>query len=397
MKKKVKFVIIIVIAILSILLLILLGILNIYSKKQELEFSNNIPTNVEVTTYNNKSQEKTIKEIIEESGSTYISENRKVRTEVSLIFKYDLFDENGKNRKTYFYDIISQIEEIEKRTFLLTDTEKSIEVYALYNPETKEYKIYINGVENYFDKVDGEIYLELSHKTEFRYSDLYVDNNLIKNLGMNSMHFAGTELDTKDRENLDNGYTSYNDGTILARLQNGQALNVIFRNGYDKRFTIKGIYVGTPLSEILEKYPKNNFGSIREGYLGYITEYAYIFFYENEVSVYPYQRKNNKYFDEYITNYCISNNLEQLVSDFTTDWTSYFENSSNLENESFKISFPVRGIKIDITNNNSTGITIYSNYQLSQEIKDLIIAKKITLKTNEDLVDVTEKARRESM
>ena len=86
-----------------------------------------------------------------------------------------------------------------------------------------------------------------------------------------------------------------------------------------------------------------------------------------------------------------------MVENFTSQWNSYFENESDIENGSFKVSFPVRGIKIDIENNDSTGITLYNNYNLCQDIKDLIIAKKITYKGNKDLVNETEKIRHESM
>ena len=196
---------------------------------------------------------------------------------------------------------------------------------------------------------------------------------------------------------MENGYYSFQDGKILARLQKGKALNIIFKPGYKEKFTLEGIYVGTPLSEIKEKYSRNSFGSVGEGYLGYYTQYGYIFFYENEVSVYPCIKKDTEYFDEYIINYCRGGSLKTLVSDFTEGWTTYFENESDLENKSCKISFPTRGIMIDIKDNDSRGITLYNNYSLSPEIKDLILTNQITLKENQNLVEITEKARRESM
>ena len=52
---------------------------------------------------------------------------------------------------------------------------------------------------------------------------------------------------------------------------------------------------------------------------------------------------------------------------------------------------------MDIKGNNSRGITIYSNYYLTDTVKELIKQNKITLKPNEDLILITEKNRRESM
>ena len=396
MKKNSKFIILVIIILLFILLLVLSIFINTIEKNQYLDLSNNTTVNIS-TLDKNTEHRKNIQEIIEAAGSTFISEDRSVIIKAEVEFKYKLFDKEGKDKKAYFYNIINQVEEIEKQTFRLTDNKNNIEVYAVYDPKTQKYRVYINGVENYYNIVDGDVYNELSNGKEFEYSDMVIDNELIKKIGSNSSIYQNTELVTENKEKLENGYTSFYDGKILAKLQDGKALNIIFKPGYDKKFTLQGIYVGTPLSEIQKKYSKNSFGSIREGYLGYITEYAYIFFYDNEVSVYPYTKKSNEYFDEYIKNYCISGNLNSLVENFTSQWNSYFENESDIENGSFKVSFPVRGIKIDIENNDSTGITLYNNYNLCQDIKDLIIAKKITYKGNKDLVNETEKIRHESM
>ena len=401
--KKIRVIIIMFIILLLILLIILLKMLDLY-KKNENQISDKNGS-VVITVNNTGNNQRSVREIIEDSGSKYISDNRKVRLEVFLEFKYKLFDENGKSKKSFFYNIIDEIKDLnnslnDDMTFLLIDKKNNIEISAIYNPDNKTYKVLINGIEDFYDKVDGEVYNELANFKNPKYSDLSLDNQLIKKIGGNNSKYQNTELITDEKEKLDNGYYSFYGGTILAKLQDAKALNIIFKQGYKDKFTTQGIYVGTKLEEILKEYPNNNFGSIKEGYLGYITEYAYIFFYEDEVSVYPCLRnlkRDNNYFDEYIKNYCISGNLENLVSDFGIGWNSYFEKEVDLENQSFKISFPVRGIKIDIINNNSAGITLYSNYKLSDDIKNLVLAKKITLKGQNDLVDVTERARRESM
>lgn len=394
-KNNANFIILTIIAFLFILLVMLLVVTIVVNRKENYNQNDSLNTVASVSTENNKKL-KTVQEVIEESGSTYISESGTINANIYVNFKYDLFDENGKNRKSFFYDIIEQIEDIENKTFYLKDEEKNIEIAAIYHPEKETYQVFINGVEDFFNTVDGDIYVELSKVTDLEYSALSINNQLIRKIGMNSSFYANTELASQDRVELDNGYYSYNDGVILAKLQSGKVLNIIFRDGYEESFANE-IYVKTSLSDILEKYPEPSFGSIREGYLGYITQFAYIFFYENEVSVYPYERKENTYFDQYIKEYCETGNLEKLASEFITNWTSYSEKEYDLENNSFKITFPVRGIKIDITNNNSNGIILYNNYYLTDDIKDLIKAKKITLESNNDLVNITEKARHEAM
>ena len=395
-KNNTNLIVIVALSVLVVLLGILSLFLNILTKQQDTETDFAFPT-VETGKTNDK-QPKTIKEIIEDSGSAYISRSGTVEDIVIVNFKYNLFDENGKSKKSYFYNIIEQIEEIEDRSFWLKDLDKRIDIYDVYDPTTQEFKLTINKLENYYDVVDGDTYIALDKAESRKLDELIVTNSLILKVGQNSSIYARTVLgDIEKRVDLGNGYYSCEDGTILARLQGQSALNILFKPGYEAEEIAYGVKVGTPLETILEKYPKPSFGSLREGYLGYITKYAYVFFYDDEVSVYPYMYKENTYFDKYISDYCNSNNFEKLVSDFTTEWTSYFEKDFDLETKDFVISFPVRGIKLDIKNGDSRGITIYKNYYLTDTIKDLIKAKKITLNADKDLVDIVERSRRESM
>lgn len=393
-KKNSNFLVIVVIMIFMFLLILLLIVLNSLKKLEniEREVDNNIIT-PDITL----EKFKTIKDIIEEYGSIYISETGSVFKTVFVSFKNDLYDENGKSNKSYFYNIVEEIEKIERKTFYLKDTNKKIEISAIYDPATDTFKILINKLENYYDVVDGETYISLNKTSERKISSLVMNNELIRTLGLNSSFYARTELGTDEKEKLENGYTSFQDGKIIAKLQEGKALNIIFKQGYEESIAYGGIKVGTDLETIANRYPIYNFGSVRQRYLGYITEFAYIFFYENEVSVYPYQYKENTYFDEYINDYFTTGNFDRLVSNFTDGWTSYFERNIDLEAKNFSISFPTRGIKINIINGNQAGITVYNNYYLSDTIKDLIKAKRVTLDSNNDLVDVVEKARRESM
>ena len=396
-KSNAKFIILICFIILIFLLAVILLVLNAIQSMDQPEDVADTSSNVKVSVEDKKKEKKTIQEIIENAGSVYLGQTGTITYTVYVDFRYDLFDENGKSRKQYFYDIIQEIGELEKNTFYLVDSNKNIKIAAIYNPKTGRYTITINGVEDYYDTVDGDTYLELSKVTERKLSKFIVYNELLRLIGTNSSYYAHTQLANADeREEIGNGYYSYQNGAIIAKLQSGKALNIIFRDGYTDSFA-PGIYVKTSLEDILKKYPEPSFGSIRDRYLGYITEFAYIFFYEDEVSVYPYEYKENTYFDKYIAEFCSTGNFEKFVNDFTDDWTSYFEKEIDESTGSFKISFPTRGIKIDIVNENPKGITLYNNYYLTETVKDWIKAKKITLEPDQDLVVITEKSRREAM
>ena len=223
-----------------------------------------------------------------------------------------------------------------------------------------------------------------------------ISNSLYSTLQLKGMYQANSIIVTGEKEELPNGYYSYPKEHIKAKLAGGKVLNLIFDEQYEKEIT-SNVYVTSKLKEIEERYSNPGFGSSKEDYLGYRTSNAYVFYYEDEVSIYPYQYKANEYFDQYLLDYCKSGNLEKLVSDFTTEWSNYFEFEYNAENQDLKLVFPSRGISIDIQGNDSRGITIYNNYYLTDTVKELIKNNQITVEPDKDLILITEQNRRESM
>lgn len=392
-RKKANFIILIGIGLLFILLILMVAMLSIVSNSEDIDSNRNII--VEIDSAKNGDKKKTVKEVVESYGSVYLRREKKVFVEIYAVFKYDLFDENGKSKKQYFYDMIEEIVDIEKDSFFLRDNEKNIEIYVGYDKEKETYKITINKEEDYYDKTEGEIYINLNKAKIASKSDFALTNQLLIKITGNNMYYAKTELVSEDRVDLGNGYYAYNDGAMIARVQKGRVLNILFNENYKKQIALS-TYVNTPLEEVDAKYSNLAFGSVRDGYLGYIIDNSYIFLYEDEVSVYGYQYKANNYFDTYLKDYCATGNLEKLYNNFTTDWTNYFEKEYNPETQSLKITFPTRGIEIDIEGNDSRGIKIYNNYYLTDTVKELIKSHKITLVADKDLIHITEQARRES-
>lgn len=389
--KKANFIIIWSI-ILLLILVIIIQILIISLKNKE-QPQNNISIGNGTT---KDAEVKTVKEIIENAGSKYINMNEGISIKIYVDFKYNLYDENGKSKKGYFYDIIEQIVELKKETFYLIDEEKNIEIFVNYNKENDKYKVKINKMENFYDETDGDSYVDLA-KTEIVHQNAFgINNDLYNTIQLNGMCFANTILVPGKREKSPNGYYIYSDEHIKAKLAGGRVLNIIFDKDYSERIATN-VYVTTKLKDVESQYPQPGFGSSKEGFLGYRSSNDYVFLYEDEVSIYPYQYKENEYFDKYLSDYCSTGDLDKLVSDFTTEWSSYFEFDYDAENQNLKLVFPTRGIAMDIKNNDSKGITIYNNYYLTDTVKELIKNNKISINPDEDLLFITEQNRRESM
>lgn len=392
--KHANLIILVIVALLFLLLIIITTILEILENKSNVIISNEVN---KVSTSIITKRGKSVQEILESYGAEFIRRDNEIFIKTYVKFKYDLFDSDGKSRKQYFYDMIEEIADVEKNTFYLIDNEKNIEIYVQYNEQNGTYKIIINDIADYYDETNGEIYANLNKTKIVDKADFRITNSTINTVTYNNMYYTGTNTiftEFDSREELGNGYYAYKNGTMITKLQSGRIINLVLTRDFDEKIG-KNIYVTTPLEEIYEQYSKVSFGSVDEGYLGYRTDKEYTFFYEDEVSIYASQYTERKEFDEYLLEYCNTGNLEKLYSDFTQNWRNFYENEYDSELQKLKLTYPSRGIKIDIEGNDSRGIKIYNNYYLTDTVKELIEDYKITLVADKDLVHEIEQERRE--
>lgn len=393
MKQKSK-VFLILIGILFVLLVLVFIILSSLKATQDVSNSISFPEAL-VTDVNNKTPGRTVKEIIEDSGSKYISRTGRTIPVFNVEFKCDLYDKNGRSQKTYFYDLIEELVPEVNESFYLSDDVKKIKIFVGYDPATDTYKITINEIDNFYETTEGEDYVNVEATEITKQSDFAILDPLFNKLATKNMYYSNTILASEDRVEMPNGYYSYDDGTIYAKLAGGRVLNTILTTKYEEEIALN-TKVGTSLVEIDKYFSNRAFGSVKDGYLGYRTNSYYVFIYDDQISIYEYMYKKNDYFDKYLKDYCETGDLDKLYSDFTTAWSSYFEKEYDPNSGRLKITFPTRGIDIDIVGNDSRGIKIYSNYYLTDTVKNLIKKHKITLESDKDLIQMTEVARREN-
>ena len=398
MYKKGRYSNLIILGIVALLFLLLVVILTMLKILENEDNTINITNQINVTSNIITKKGKTVQEVLESYGVKLIKRDKEIFIKTYVNFKYDLYDTDGNSRKQYFYDLIEDIVKVEKDTFYLIDSEKNIEIHVQYDKETERYKVIINDIENYYNETDGETYVNLNNAKIVEKGNFYIDNTTITTITHNNMYYTGTKTlftDFDSREELGNGYYAYKNGTMITKLQSGRIINLVLTKDFDEEI-VRNVYVTTPLDEIYNKYDKVSFGGINEGYLGYRTDNEYVFLYEDEVSIYASQYTERKEFDEYLLEYCKTGDLEKLYNDFSKNWGNYYENSYAPELQNLKLSYPSRGIEIDIEGNDSRGIKIYNNYYLTTTVKELIEDNKITLVPDKDLVYVVEQARREN-
>ena len=344
---------------------------------------------IEVTTV---SEPKTVKDVIEKYNCEYQKEEKSC---IELVFCKDLFDENGKSNESFFNNIIEDLKPFyEQKSFTLLDEKNNIKIYVRYNSSTNDYTIFINDVENFFNTVNGDAYSSVDTMHISTIANINTTDEILGTLELNSSYFDSIEELLGEGKELENGYTSYLNGTVRLRLSPIKTVrNIIFSEDYEGNLS-KGIKFGASLKDIYAENSANDFGSIADGYLGYINNDFYMFFYNDETSVYSYTYKYNKDFEDLLEEYLKTKDLDTFITKLVNKWKvyDYYDYDSNTKDA--YVLFSTRGIEIDIKNNDSKGIKLYSNYYFSDKTKEYVKKGLVTLEKNTDLVDKVEKQRR---
>lgn len=337
-------------------------------------------------------KDKTIEDILVEYDIELLSIKDYV---IRLNFPKDLYDEEGNSNERYFNNLIEAIKPFyPKKNFTLLDPIRNIEISVTYSKDKEKYIIKINGLENYYENVDGDTYAEVDNTKIEESANIVTTNVLLSKLANNNSYFSSIEDMLEEDRELEDGYVSYNNGQIkIKKTLINTVRNIILTSDYEGEIN-RNINVKTSLEEILEKYPKNAFGSLEEGYLGYISREYYYFFYNDEISIYSYSYSENKQFEKFLKNYLETKDLDKFVSLIKSNYKVYDSLEYDSEIKKAHIVFSNRGIEIDIKDNNPKGITLYSNYLFSETSKRFVREGLINLNSHEDLVNKMEVDRR---
>lgn len=381
-KKKVGIIISFIIAFLLLILLILLSIM------QYIDFSKKTAVAPE--------KDDVPEEMI---TATEILENNDVEIEeeyenkIYVKFDKDLYGKGGKNNSEYFTRIIDDINSLNPESdYYLIDKEKEIEIHVIANPNGT-YKYTINDMEDYYDKVDGVVYAEVSNSKIAESSHFYYQNEVLSIGSMTSYYIKELKDELGEGRDIGNGYKSYKDGQMYIKTSPvGAIRNIVFTGLYEGEIT-EGIKVGTSLEIIKEKFPQNAFGGVSEGYLGYITDDLYCFFYPDEVSIYTYKYAENDRFESILQDYLETGDLNDLTKRISATYSVYDSFEYDEELQSASIMMSNRGIDIEIRDNDPSGITLYNNYCFTKRTRNFVKEGKISYE-NKDLVDECERQRR---
>lgn len=326
-----------------------------------------------------------IEEILEKYGCTYIKETKSKKDnfylDIYMKFKYDTFEKN-ESQERHYDNVIRVLAAFLNNNFRLIDESRSLEIEA-YKGENS-YKYIINGDDDYFANQRSKN--TLKNYNEENISTLQINSNILLELIKNDWNDSNINFGSKD--SIFENYDIYFDEGIEVREISKKVYNIIFNNKCDLDI-VNNIKPGTAISEIISKLGNPTFGTKEERLIGYKAKEFYIFFSENEISIYRNEKVDMTKFENLVKKY--ANNeieLKKFMNELTYLWNDY---SKYDYNERFiDISYPLKGVSIQMDYDNSKNIQIYNNYANLEGVKELIEKNKITGKLDQNLVYLEE-------
>ena len=313
-----------------------------------------------------------------------------IKNEYYLKFPKDVFDEEGKANTVYFESLIHSCgKTLQLPSFVLDDTEQCIRIKVKYNKSSDTYSYSINGISGYFSEVNSEAYKDLDDLPKLKIQQMAIKDELLSKLNSNNMKVID-ELGAGNAISKEDNYSVFLNNTVKTRNFNGRTRNIIFCNGYPEEI-FDGIKVGTPLNAIKQEYPDFSFQG--KNYVGYKTDDFYVFFYEDEISIYPYSDRENNKLVNFIEDYYESKDIAEFEKNVRTNFMNYDNYEFNEDEKRLKIDYPANGVMINIVNDDTTGIVFYNNCYVSKRLKKLVSEGKVKVELYKNSIEEEEKAR----
>ncbi len=349
-----KMFIFVAVMILTFILLILMAILNnVQNQNQEKEEA--------IATGNFNS----IEEVLEYYGCRLIrtknSTEENFTTDINVNLKMDLYD-NEKSNEEFYNSVINAVAKFLNYTsFRMIDDAKTekIEIRVI-GDGTKIQKILINGVEDYFIYRNSQI--SLSQYKEIKMTEIAIQAKELVNCIQNNWT---TDTNFGTRETIFQNYYIYFDEGIETRKISGKIYNIIFTKNYVKP-VVNGFTVGEKHDIIIRELGTPTFQNEDKTIIGYKSKDIYVFFGENEISIYRNTKETG--FDEFfaLTDKFLKDEytLLEYMNELTYLWPDYDEYT--YDSETVFLSYPNKGIDIKMNYDNTNGIVIYNNIGVNQ-------------------------------
>lgn len=396
-KKNVKKILIIVV----ILFALILGV-------RELALNAIERAKLENKTYTSISDFTSVKEIAKYMGCTYIKEEpstgEKYDIDIYLKFKYPLYTDEVSNEDYYYKMIALMLEYLNYQNIRLIDQENDIVIAVECDKEKKEIEnLLINGEDNYFGTQEN--LKQIQKYQQLNVSELEIQAQEIKDLI--SSNWITSQVNFGTKESTFNNYDIYFDEGVEVKTISKKVFNIVFTEKYSNP-VVNGIKVNTSFDEIknILGEPTFNHSNYIEnkqkdiGYIGYKGKDIYVFFSENEISIYRVETIDTSTgLADAIANFNNNTETRSFISAITDMWPDY--DLYGYDDDNLMLKYTLRGIKIAFTPSEA-GVYVYNNYNgyiadgvtIENIIKNAnSIPQNVNIQLDKNLVDLYEEDR----
>lgn len=335
----------IILVIIFIVLLIIVGSREI--KKQNTPIYSTIEEMPDVATLINQMYGEYIK--MEDS------QDERYFKDIYVDLKYGLY-EGEESEKTFYNSLITAVaQKMNYENVRIIDEEKQIEIKIVCDTENGELiGSYINGDTNFYGHYESQKALANYKKTTV--TELNIESNEINTLIQNGWN--KNVLSIGEAEDEIDDYIEYANFGINIYEIDEKVFNLIF----DTRYTgniVNGIKVGESFENVISKLGNPTFGSEADTYIGYKGEELYVFFNEDQISIYPVEDEV-KSINSLVERYEEDGSIKRLVSGATDLWENY--ENYYYDEYTVDLSYPLAGIKFQFGVSENHGIIIYNNF-----------------------------------
>ena len=283
------------------------------------------------------------------------SQDERYFKDIYVDLKYGLY-EGEESEENFYKSLITTVaQKMNYENVRVIDEEKQIEIKIVCDTENGELiGSYINGDTNFYGHYESQKALANYKKTTV--TEFNIESNEINTLIQNGWNKS--TLSIGEPENKVDDYIEYADYGINIYEIDEKVFNLLF----DTRYTgtvVNGIKVGDSFETIISKLGTPTFGSRDSVYIGYKGEELYVFFNEDEISIYPVEKEVKSIYP-LVQQYEEDGSIKKLVSGATDLWENY--ESYYYDEYTVNLSYPLQGIKFQFGITENHGIIIYNNY-----------------------------------
>ena len=243
------------------------------------------------------------------------------------------------------------------KNFVIIDEEHSTSILVMCNEEKQLVSTYyINNIENYFDVIQNRQNAK-SYKPVESIDNMDVTSEQLTQLIVNNWNAEKVDFGTKE-SNYRN-YDIYFDEGIQVRKVAGKVFNIIFTDKYESTI-VNDLKTTSTIDEIKQSLGKPQFEN--GNLIGYKDEKIYIFFCDNQVSVYRVEQYDTEDIAKIIQNKSSKNENEKVfVDEIRKTWKD--SDIYEFDENNVKLQYTLKGLCIKYDSTTQKGVIVYNNYK----------------------------------